>query len=230
MSSGPELGLQREIIMADNGFNWPKKGDRAFGPSVSSADRARLEAFVMPSNGSYVVGFKRAADMILATAQGDEQNPDDLFFPVAYLYRHHLELMLKELVRLGAQIGAIETTAACPPQACPCCGHAPKAHKNPLLGHNLHKLWNNAKQLIKAVWPDSPDDDLNAVEQMILEFHRLDPTGQAFRYARDKHGQQHLAGAPQHIDLGGLHAAVDSVSVFLDAAYAGIEHGDPGPH
>lgn len=195
--------------MADGDINWPRKGDRAFKRSVPPVDHARLEAFVIPSDGTYLVGFQRAADMIVDAAKTDEGNPDDLFFPVAYLYRHHLELMLKELVRLGLRLGSIE--------GC----------ENILGQHNLEQLWNRAKQLIKEVWSDSPHDDLRAVEQVILEFHKLDPTGQAFRYARDRHGAAQLQGAPLRVDLDNLRAAVDAVSRFLDSAWAGIDYCDP---
>jgi hypothetical protein len=199
------------MLMTDYNFNWPKKGDAAFKPSVPSAYQARLEAFVMPNDGAYLVGFQRAADMIVNAAKTDDRNPDDLFFPVAYLYRHHLELMLKELVHLGVRLGSLN--------GC----------EDILVDHNLHKLWNKSKQLIKEVWPDSSDDDLKAVEQMILEFHKLDPTGQAFRYARDRNGSSHLQDGPQRVDLGNLKATVDAVSRFLDAAWTGIEYCDPGP-
>lgn len=191
-------------------FNWPKKGDRAFRQSISfsSGDRAEIEAFMMPSEGVYLVGFQRAADMIVASAQTSDLNPDDLVFPVAYLYRHHLELMLKELVRLGIRLGALDRCA------------------DILGGHNLHKLWNKAKQLILQVWPDSPGDDVQAVEQVILEFHNLDPSGQAFRYARDKHGGPYLADVPERVGLANLKSVVDAVSAFLDASYAGIDACD----
>lgn len=192
-------------------FNWPKKGDRAFRPPVSLDRRACLEAFIMPSSGMYIVGFQQAADMIVDAAQEDGQCPDYLFFPVAYLYRHHLELMLKELVRLGVRMGALE--------ACDDC----------LARHNLHKLWNRAKEVIKEAWPDSPDDDLRAVEQVIIEFHKLDPSGQAFRYARDTKGNRHLGSTAKHVDMINLKRTVDAVSSFLDASYAGIEDCDPGP-
>lgn len=189
---------------------WPKKGDRTFAPSVSVEDQTRLVAFVMPRDGTYLVGFQWAANMIVEAAQSDDRNPDALFFPVAYLYRHHLELMLKELVRLGIRMGSLESC-------------------QDILGkHNLHKLWNKAKQLIKEVWPDSPDDDLKAAEQMILEFHKLDPTGQAFRYACEKNGSPHLKNGPQQVELNNLKAAANAVSNFLDAAWAGIDYCDPG--
>jgi hypothetical protein len=197
--------------MTNADFNWPKKGDRLFKPSIAAADQARLEVFVMPSDEAYAAGFQRAANMIVDAALSDGQNPDDLFFPVAYLYRHHLELMLKDLVRLGVRLAALE----------PC---------DDILGdHNLHQLWNRAKNLIKQVWPDSPDDDVRAAEHLILELHKMDPTGQAFRYFRDKTGAPYLQGAPERVDLGNLKLAVDSVSRFLVAAYEGIDNCDPGP-
>ncbi|MCC6662055.1 MAG: hypothetical protein IT437_14355 [Phycisphaerales bacterium] len=196
--------------MADLEYNWPKRGDRAFGPRVPSGAQGDLDAFVLPSEGAYVAGFQRAADMIVMGARNDDLNPDDLFFPVAYLYRHHLELMLKELVRLGAGMGAIGECEA-------------------LLGeHNLHRLWNKAKELIRSVWPGPVGDDIKAVERVILEFHRLDPSGQAFRYCRDKHGSPLLVSAPSRVDLRALASTVDAVSRFLDAAYAGIDACDPG--
>lgn len=197
--------------MADPDVNWPKKGDRAFRPSLPSSDRARLEAFVMPESWKYLVGFKRAGDMIVAAAQVDEQTPDDVFFPIAYLYRHHLELMLKELISLGLRLGSLE--------GC----------EDVLGEHNLHRLWNSAKKVITDTWPGPPEWDFKAVEKDILEFHRLDPTGEAFRYDRRKDGTQHLQGSERCVDLNNLKAVVDSVSRFLEACIAGIDYGDPGP-
>jgi hypothetical protein len=166
----------------------------------------------MPSEGTYLVGFQRGADMIVDAAKKDDLHPDDLFFPVAFLYRHHLELMLKELVRLGVQSGALEKCEDC------------------MAKHNLHKLWNKVKTLIQKVWPDSAGDDLLlAVERVILEFHKLDPAGQAWRYARDKRGNVHFRHGPEQVDLLNLKTTVEGVSAFLDAAYAGIESCDPGP-
>lgn len=214
--------------MAQSPFIWPKKGDQAFRASVHLTDQDAIEAFVFPSDGAYLVGFQRGADMIVDAAKDDNLNPDELFFPVAYLYRHHIELMLKELVRLGTRVGVVEEAVELVPP-CPSCGHAPRASDDPLSQHNLHKLWNKAKLAINAVWPDQGKADLAAVERVILEFHKLDPTGQAFRYARDKAGGRHLQDAPSRVDLRNLKAIVDAVSRFLDACYAGIDACDPGP-
>ena len=200
----------KEEAMNEQDFNWPKKGDKVFKPSPPSVAGVPLEAFVMPSEGTYLVGFQRAADLIVEAARSESGNPDDLFFPVAYLYRHHLELMLKELVRLGVQMGSLDEC------------------ERILGGHNLQELWKTVQQLIMEAWPGRPPEDLIAAEHSILEFHKLDPSGQAFRYARDKKGAPHLQAAPPVVDLTNLKGVVDGVSRFLDASYAGIEHCDPG--
>jgi len=197
--------------MPDPAFNWPKSGNRAFEPSVSADVRDRIEAFVMPTDEVYLAGFQRAADMIVDAASHEDLNSDDLFFPVAYMYRHHLELMLKELVRLGVRIGILHDCEE-------------------ILGkHNLHALWHKAKDMIDSVWPDSPADDVQAAEKVILEIHKLDPRSQNFRYARDTSGNPVLRDGPKRIDLQNLKWVVDAVSNFLDAAYAGIDASDPGP-
>jgi len=173
--------------MSETPINWPRTGDRAFH---ASPDRGRIEAFIMPSDGIYLVGFQRAGDMLVDAAKADDRNPDDLFFAIAFLYRHHLELMLKGLVRLGLRSGAIESC------------------DDILNGHNIHKLWNRVARLICEAWPDAPDDDFRAAEQLILEFHKLDPDGQSFRYATDKNGLRHLENAPKRVDLENLNTTV----------------------
>ena len=57
-----------DVPMTGSDLNWPKKRDRAFKPSISAADQARLGAFVTAWQGLYLVGFQRAPDMIVAAA------------------------------------------------------------------------------------------------------------------------------------------------------------------
>ena len=191
-------------------LNWPKKGDRAFSLPISGEDKSQVEAFFMRFEGMYAAGFQRAADMVVDAARADDGNPDDLLFPVAYLYRHHLELMLKGVVALGARSGAIDVSDDC------------------LVKHDLQKLWIKVKQLIDQVWADSPQEDLKAVAQVVMEFHKLDPSGQAFRYARGKKGSRLLENIPSCIDLNNLKETVAAVSAFLCAVHAGIDYCDPG--
>ncbi len=209
-------------------FSWPKKGDLAFKPSVLSKDHRLLDAFIMHSTDAYSEGYKRAGDILVAYSHSDDLNPDNLFFPVAFVYRHHLELLLKELIRLGERVGAIGVKSVRPSNPCPNCGQR-KGKKDWRTEHNLLKLWNRAKRILKSVWPDSPRDDLEAVERVILEFNKLDRTGQAFRDASTTNGVQSLRDTPEHVDLENLAAVIDAVSTFLYSAWIAIDNCDPGP-
>jgi hypothetical protein len=52
--------------------------------------------------------------------------------------------------------------------------------------HPLDKLWNSVRFILEKVWPNGPTIDLDAVEKVILQFHNLDLTSEAFRYPVDR--------------------------------------------
>ena len=189
---------------------WPKAGDKVFLPQGSMRDLAQLNAFVTVSSTVYAVGFQMAADKIIQAALQDDCYPDLLFAPVGYLYRHYLELTLTHLVRLGLRIGAMDLDDKC------------------LEVHDLHALWVQSRKLIEAAWPNADRADTDAVESVIMEFHRLDKSGQAFRYGTDKRGHKHLDGIPEFVSLAQARSTMEAVSNFLDGAVAGIEACDPG--
>lgn len=192
-------------------MNWPKPGDVAFREAKPPILPLQLCAFVTPSNATYTIGFRLAADALINKARQDNTPPDLLFIPVAYLYRHYLELMLKDLVRMGVKGNSIVVT------------------DKRLTQHDLERLWQSAREMIEAFWPASPSDDVNAVEQVIHEFHHFDPDGQALRYAHDKSGNANLSTVPAWIDLDSLQTTMKAVANFLEASETGIDAADPGP-
>jgi hypothetical protein len=192
-------------------FKWPKAGNKAFGTIASPIRPPQLAAFVERSDAVYTLGFRLAADAVIEYARQENTQPDLIFIPAAYLYRHYLELMLKDLVRLGVRVGMLDLT------------------DERLTKHNLLKLWSSTKKLIKAYWPTSPPDDMKAAEQVVFEFHRLDKNGQAFRYANDLEGNASLPTVPEWIDLDALQSTMNGVANFLEACEAGIDAADPGP-
>lgn len=201
--------------MSDNlSPNWPRKSDKAFTLGGSPADPALVAAFVLPTSGAYVVGFKDAADMVVMAAAHDDRNPDVLFFPVAYLYRHCLELTLKDLIRDSAASGAISV---------------PEVSLERLLRqHRLCCLWERVRGAIEAVSPNEKRTTTDAVEQVVLEFDHWDPSGMAFRYPTDKSGKTLLSGDLKCVSLRNLKEKMDGVFNYLDGVSAVIEECDPG--
>ena len=186
---------------------WPTKGDEAFVPGTDRRTLVELDWFrALASDDAIATGFKAAADRVVEslTTSDTPRHPDQFFFPVAYLYRHYIELSLKYIIRGGQELGLVTIDS------------------KELTGHNLHVLWNKARAVLEALWPKAPRDDLVPVEQVILEFHKMDRTGQEFRYARSRNGCRHLENAPKLVDLANMKDVMDRLSNFLEGCGYGV--------
>jgi hypothetical protein len=140
--------------------------------------------------------FKEAGDYIVEKALASPMHPDRYFYPILFLYRHYLELQLKNLIALGHRL----------------LGTAPtEQHKKALSKHFLDSLWEQAKELIAKTWPDEDSSQLTPIEEAITAFHEIDRTGEASRYHKDKGGNVLLADAPTHISLEHLRGVMDRV-------------------
>ena len=83
-----------------------------------------------------------------------------------YLWRHYLELMLKQLVALGRRLDS---------------NPDPRDYPDT---HSLSDLWGEAHSLIgkHCYRAGENQQDLEAVAAIVSEFARLDPSGETFRY------------------------------------------------
>jgi hypothetical protein len=225
--------LSEAYMSESTELNWPRKGDKAFTLNQASIrDPALVNAFVLPAAGSYAYGYKEAADKVVESAKHDIQNPDPLFFPVAFLYRHYLELTLKELVCLGRSINAIEPSFDSRSRRCPQCDHKWSVKEDVLFQHNLDKLWKQVRKLIKD---ESANDGrevteaIDAIEKIVQEFHILDGSGQETRYARNKKGEWSLTAPGGHqlrhqrVSLENLRLTMEKVERFLEASYCMLD-------
>lgn len=198
---------------------WPKKGDNPFKvdvPDNRSSTWTNLEWLAtLDFNASNLSdAFKTVADKAIDEIRlgNDIRHPDDLFMPIAYLYRHSIELKLKGLIMMGLKLELEEMT---------------KKTEKYLEGHNLDALWNIVRRLLKAYWPDGSVKDLNAAEGILVAFDKIDRSGQNLRYTSNTKGEGTLKSLPKSADLvhiqeiyGGLHNMLDSCedgfSVGLD--------------
>ncbi len=189
---------------------WPKKGDKLFS-NDGEGEFFHLGS-IMWHNPGYSRAFKEAADTLIESYQAslNRFHNDELFFPVAYLYRHSLELKLKEIVQIGVALRVLTR----------------KEVEKAMEKHNLAKLWTRARKPIEDCWPDGDKTPLKAVEAVINELHQADRSGQAFRYESDKGGMLHRhPDLPEHIKITSLKQTMDAVYTFLDACYDGLYEG-----
>ena len=147
--------------------------------------------------------------------RGQDAN-DRLLLPIAYNYRHALELALKQAIR----------------QAAECCqldgdddpGLTPQALEAHFKQKQRHRLGPLAQQLAGMLADLNLDELPPDTMHLLQDLHQLDPTGEAFRY------EGHLKTSASHVDVtrlverfraafdvihGGVLAVLDQYAAFL---------------
>jgi hypothetical protein len=125
-------------------LQWPKKGDHPFSGGIFDyrsptwVDLDWLNVWLTDS--LLADAFKEAGDKIIMELERkeDPRHPDMFFMPISYLYRHSLELQMKQVIRLGIRVEAIENSLKV---------------KKALRHHELYRLWNYVKKIILKFWP-----------------------------------------------------------------------------
>lgn len=176
--------------------NWPRKGDKLFGPGADWRSIARLEQW---GHGFslYADGYKKAADIIVQKVAETGWDQDYLVYPVCFLYRHYIELRLKELIDLGRRLfnsnrGFPET-------------------------HRIDALWSECRPLLEKAFPRGDKTDLDAIQACIHEFASVDPKSESFRYPKDKEGKPTLDGLKE-IELRNLGRVMNRLAGLLDGS------------
>lgn len=163
-------------------FPWPQKGDQlvsATGGRVLNAwfsGRADLVA--------HVEGYRRAADLVWRQIESEPRiaGIDFLVFPMVFLYRHYVELCLKDIIASGIYL---ETGTGSYPAT-----------------HNLGELWKEARGHLERIGPGCSDEALASMTEMITQLDQLDPGSFTFRYPITK------ALTPTLPQNGGLNLAL----------------------
>jgi hypothetical protein len=192
---------------------WPGNKDKVFtggflrGPSV-----ALLDNWLRNSGCDALLSeaYKEAADMIVSYIEdgGSKYNHAGLyFFPVAYLYRHSFELCLKQLIYQGVELRILEEN---------------NALKKLLSEHRLYPLWDKVRVVLENVYPDGNQDDIKNVDRLIQEIHKLDDSGQKFRYPKDKNGKPTTVELPMTVDLSAMKKTCNNLFSFFVACEAAL--------
>ena len=87
----------------------------------------------------YAEGYRDAAESLYTKWREGPIQPDYLAYPMVYLYRHYVELMLKEFLLSAKRAGLIQL-----PENWEC-------------NHNLKKLWDRIHPLLGELFPNEPE-------------------------------------------------------------------------
>lgn len=144
----------------------------------------------------YAFGYKSAGDVLSEHAVASRAT-DLFFYPTCFLYRHAIEIILKELIRETESLIRLYVK----------CGSLDEQFQkdvnqiNPGLEkcHSIERLLKQFEERIKLI-----DDRVlpGNIRATLIEIHNIDPSGQRFRYARVR-GQDNKSSFPdyQHYDI-----------------------------
>jgi hypothetical protein len=82
---------------------WPKLGNSLFSQSADTWNNACLNFARNPWH-LCATGYLEAADHLSARVIETERGLDTSIYPIVFLYRHYLELRLKELIVQGSAL------------------------------------------------------------------------------------------------------------------------------
>ncbi len=200
----------------DRKYRWPKKGDNPFyvksaNPNLPTWASLGWFESVNMDDSPLSFAFKECADKSIdGLKKGTSpRHSDMIFLPIAYLYRHSLELKMKQIIRLALKINLIENNG--------------KISKLLDSGHELYPLWNYVKKCVVSFWPEAPDNDLTTVERIVQILHNIDKSGQELRYTKNSKGQSSLSNLPNSVDLIHFKDVFEGVFNLLDGCEFAFE-------
>ena len=196
--------LREEKVVTKDKMPRPGNKSKAFVESTTGPLHAYLAVLqCLDSDFLMAEGFKESADMIVSNIKEGKSiaHPEKYFLPIAYLYRHGIELTLKCIIKFGIELKVFKKIGTL----------------KKLLGkHALSPLWDKAKQVLLDLCSENALNGIENVERLIKEFHDIDPSGQNLRYAKDKHGNSTLEKMPKSVCLGQLKTACTELFSFFD--------------
>jgi hypothetical protein len=146
--------------------------------------------------------YLRCADMAIWAQKNDvkQPHPDGLFMPIIYLYRHSLELALKNIIHYMYYAKRL-----------------PELPDKELGKHDLILLWNIVRPVLCDTWSKEDRSPVNNTQALIEDFQKIDKLGQNFRYSYQKNGKRTSDKYPEIICLDHLKEAVHEVHTFISA-------------
>jgi hypothetical protein len=151
----------------------------------------------------YAHGYRRAADELVDRVEGEP--PDDvLLLPIVFLYRHYVELTLKDLVLRLVSLCRI--------------GIDPKQ----LTTHKLLPLWESVKAHLYCIREEMQDKEIvPALDKLLLELSDLDPDSMHFRYAVNKDFAEMVL--PRSVSMEHLRSTMEKIYNGFAYIEAGID-------
>lgn len=200
-----------------------REAERVIRESIWETDPWRVNA-QLEVHGDwypYVTGYKDAADKVVEAAINDFS--DNLVYPIMFLYRHYLEIMIKQLLwefrslhfYLRKYHGNLDYSAGV------------LKENDHIMRHNLMSIWKELRDLMEESWSNEEDLSFLAdVERQISEFHDIDRSSFAFRYPVDKENNPifQIDQEIRMVNVVQVKRVVDAITTRFGGALDKLDH------
>src|SRR6266849_4811827 len=149
----------------------PRKGDLLFRDDLPDGhNNACLNVTWGDDDHGYTEGYRRGARLLVEHVIEHQRNQDYLVYPILFLYRHHIELAVKNIIRRAPYLLDRPLT---------------QAEENHLNKHRLDLLWQDLRPMINAIgktagWGPFDPADLEGIDDYIAQLSAMDPDSYAF--------------------------------------------------
>ena len=193
--------------MTDAMEDWPREGDKLFSSDLPDRQHNLGIGPAFDDIGSwyrYLIGYREAADRVAQSLRDElgcgARGPlVTLIFPVVFLYRHHFELALKAIIRIGARI--YDEDDQIPPH------------------HKLADLWTRARPILES-WGQG-GEPVDVTEELLREIDELDLRSFCFRYPEATNGTASLPDS-MHFNIRNLAEVAGKIGDFLTCCAEGL--------
>jgi hypothetical protein len=154
---------------------------------------------------AYAEGYRLAGRLLADHVIQSRWDTDFLVYPIAFLYRHYVELQLKRLIPDGAFLANEALSEA--------------TYNLLKRSHRLDQLWGVfepiLRQLAKGGSGISPAE-IEALDSYIRQIHDIDEGSFSFRYGTTKSGAPSIdKDKLPHINIGVLAEGMEKLTAYL---------------
>ncbi len=184
----------------------PRADDVLFGPNAKDWHLNACIVHWGEVDHAYKAGFRKAALQLAEKMCERPIDQDLIVYPIVYLYRHHVELMLKDIFRLAADL--LDQPIS-------------NGQEKHLGRHDLAKLWSMIRPMLdpvsKMVGEDPlPVADLDGIDAYMRQLNVHDPGGASFRYARNHDATRTLGSDLVHINIRSFAIQMEKLADYLN--------------
>jgi hypothetical protein len=164
----------------------------------------------------YASGYKFAGNSLIEENAGGILNI--LIYPIVFLYRHYIELRLKQISIYGNEYFEEPIITD-------------KEMEKFIFGtHDLDELWKRSRKVIEKLFPEEQEEKLSSMKKLINIFIEMDKRSFSFRYPIDRSGNPNHLDKRNFISVIRIKKIVNELGSYLDNTAHRINdmpgHGD----